>query len=103
MRSTQLAYRVKRMVRTAVTPAFSRRFGRRLRMLREQMRPPMSTTGLAVRAGISIAYVSQLESGKRSPSLAALFALAGALRCEPWELLILDPNDPRVLLLDAIR
>ncbi len=63
----------------------------------------MSATGLAVRAGVSIAYVSQLESGKRCPSLAALVALATALRCEPWELLILDPNDPRVLLLDAIR
>lgn len=63
----------------------------------------MSATGLAVRAGVSIAYVSQLEAGKRAPSLAALLALAGALRCEPWELLVLDADDPRATLLDAIR
>lgn len=56
-----------------------------------------------MRAGLSIPYVSQLESGKRAPSLASLMALAGALGCEVWELLLLGPDDPHAALLKAIR
>lgn len=63
----------------------------------------MSRTGLAVRAGLSLPYVSQLESGRRAPSLAAMFALAGALGCEVWELLLPGPDDPHAALQKAIR
>lgn len=91
------------MARASAKPVFARSFGLRLRNLRGRMVPPMTATSLAVRAGVSVPYVSQLESGRRVPALASVLALAGVLRCEAWELLMIDPADPRTMLLDAIR
>ena len=62
----------------------------------------MSATGLAVRAGVSVPYISQLESGLRAPSLAAIISLAGALGVEAWELLLV-PENPHAGLMKAIR
>jgi transcriptional regulator with XRE-family HTH domain len=62
----------------------------------------MSATGLAVRAGVSVPYISQLESGLRAPSLAAIISLAGALGVEPSELLLV-PETPHAALMKAIR
>jgi transcriptional regulator with XRE-family HTH domain len=91
------------MARVGVTKAFCGQFGRRLRQLRGAHRPPLTCTALAVRSGVSIPYISQLESGKRAPSLAALISLAGALGVEPGELLFLGVDNPWADLMRAIR
>lgn len=91
------------MARVGVTAEFRRQFARRLRVLRDAHRPALTATALAVRAGLSMPYVSQLESGRRAPSLAALFALAGALGVEVWELLQVGTDDPFAALLKAVR
>ncbi len=90
------------MARVAVDAAFCQHFGRRLRVLREAHRPAMSATGLAVRAGVSVPYISQLEAGLRAPSLAAIISLAGALGVKAWELLLV-PETPYAALMKAIR
>lgn len=40
---------------------------------------------LAARAGISVAYISMLESGQREARLDVVLALARALRCKPQD------------------
>lgn len=47
---------------------------------------------LAGRLGVAVSTVSQLENGKQGYSQATLEALADALRCEPWQLLSVDPT-----------
>jgi len=47
----------------------------------------MSQEALAFNADLSPTYLSQIESGKRNPSLDALFRLATALQMELSELL----------------
>lgn len=47
-------------------------------------------------------YLSQVEAGKRLPSVPVLFNLAKRLKVEPAELL-LDPSRPVARLLEAVR
>jgi transcriptional regulator with XRE-family HTH domain len=49
---------------------------------------------LAEMTGLSKPYISQLESGKRQYTQELLELFAGALRCEPADLIIRDPSDP---------
>lgn len=62
----------------------------------------MSATGLTVRAGVSVPYISQLEAGLRAHSIAAIIALSEALGVEAWELLLV-PENPYGALVRAIR
>lgn len=47
----------------------------------------LSQEELAARANIHVTYLSAFECGKRNPSLAIFFSVAGALRVTPAELL----------------
>lgn len=47
---------------------------------------------LAERIGVSVSSISQLETGKQGYSQATLEAIAHALRCEPQDLLMRDPE-----------
>ncbi|GAB2840768.1 helix-turn-helix domain-containing protein [Actinocorallia aurea] len=59
--------------------------GRRVREMRE--RAGLSVTGLAAACGVSQPYVSQIEKGAASPSLATVYRLAQALGARPGDLL----------------
>lgn len=60
-------------------------FGRVLSDLRRQQ--GLTQEELAERAGVHWTYVSQLERGIKSPSLATIAALAESLKLPPHELL----------------
>lgn len=47
----------------------------------------MSQEELADKANLHRTYISQLENGKKNPSLTTICHLAWALEVEPWQLL----------------
>lgn len=49
---------------------------------------------LAEMTGLSMPYVSQLETGKRQYTQELLELFSEALQCEPADLIIRDPSDP---------
>ena len=65
-------------------------FGRRLRELREAA--GLRQVDVGTRAGVSTAYVSELERGGRGPTLDVIYALARALGV-PVSRLFPDPDD----------
>ena len=60
-------------------------FSLRLREYRRRM--GMSQTELADRSSLHRTYISELENGKKNPSLLTLVSLAAALQVEAWQLL----------------
>ncbi len=60
-------------------------FARNLQALRQQKR--LTQEALAAKAGISVAYVSMLERGQRTPPLETIDLLAKALKVPPLEML----------------
>lgn len=60
-------------------------FGATVRSRRERL--GLSQEKLAEECGLHRTYVSSLERGRRNVSLVNICRLAGALRCEPRELL----------------
>jgi len=60
-------------------------FGQALRDLRKET--GMSQEALAFESGYHSTYISQLERGKKSPSLRAIVRLAGALKTRGSEIL----------------
>jgi transcriptional regulator with XRE-family HTH domain len=60
--------------------------GRRIRELREKVRPPLTQEELAERAEISVSFLSMIERGERCPHLVTLEQLATALAVELREL-----------------
>lgn len=62
-----------------------RRIGERLRTRRQEL--AVSQEHLAFQADISPTYLSQIEAGKRNPSLDTLFRLALGLKLEISDLL----------------
>lgn len=72
-------------------------FGRRLRELRLKRR--LTQHELAEAAGLTDAYVSNMENGIAVPSLTTILRLAVALRCKVTELVsIFDRTDlPSIL------
>ena len=59
-------------------------FGERLREVREKRGETVRS--LATLAGMSYAYVSEMERGVKTPTLAVIVRLAAALRCKVTEL-----------------
>lgn len=66
-------------------PAFYEALGRAIKVARTQQ--DLSRKTLAERAGVSYAYLSDIETGRGRPSSKALLAVAGALGRTPSELL----------------
>lgn len=58
---------------------------------------------LAWECDLSKPYLSQIEAGKRLPSLGVLNALAARLGLQLADLVALDGAEPRLALLDAAR
>jgi len=74
--------------------------GKKIRQAREQR--GLSLTNLAERANISVSYLSEVENGRKSPSLQVVKQLAGALNLEPAALFVSGPRG-RITPGDRIR
>jgi transcriptional regulator with XRE-family HTH domain len=79
----------------------ARALGARIRALREEV--GITQERLAWDSDLAKAYLSQVESGKRTPSIPVLCALAERLGVEVADFLALDLEIPRLRLLDAAR
>lgn len=55
--------------------------GKRIQVLRRAQK--MTQTELAARVGITQAFMGNIESGNRAPSLETLMAICNALKCNP--------------------
>ena len=58
---------------------------------------------LAWESGFAKAYLSQIEAGKRLPTLGTLRALAERLDVDLADVVAIDPDEPRLTLLEAAR
>jgi len=79
----------------------ARRLGARIRELRAQSR--LTQEKLAWACDLDKGFLSQVESGKRMPSVPVLFVLARELGVEVADIVALDKKNPRLRLLDAAR
>lgn len=68
-------------------------FGIALKHLRQDRK--LSQEKLAEICGLHRTYISLLERGMKSPSLATIFRLADALRLEPHQLVLLAEQQVR--------
>jgi transcriptional regulator with XRE-family HTH domain len=72
-------------------------FGQRLREIRQ--RRTLTQDGLADTAGLTKAYISDMERGLKIPSLTTILRLALALDCKVVDLVsVFDKTDLRALL-----
>jgi transcriptional regulator with XRE-family HTH domain len=92
---------VKRMPRRTGSATLARRIGARIRALRHDA--DMTQESLALECRIDKGYLSQIESGKRLPSIPTLLSVARELKVEGADLLGYDLSHPRLALLDAAR
>ncbi|MBK8170527.1 MAG: helix-turn-helix transcriptional regulator [Sandaracinaceae bacterium] len=89
------------MPRRPGSVAFARKLGARIRSIRKEEQ--LTQEKLAWDADLAKAYLSQVEAGKRLPSLPALLSLAKRLDVELADLVGFDLDRPRLALLDAAR
>jgi transcriptional regulator with XRE-family HTH domain len=89
------------MPRPPPAKALSRRLGARIRALRVEA--GVTQEQFAWDCDLDKGYMSNVESGKRLPSLQVLVAFAKRLGVEPIDLLAFDHTKPRMQLLDAAR
>jgi transcriptional regulator with XRE-family HTH domain len=82
-------------------PSLARRLGARIRELREAA--GFTQERLAWDCELDKGYLSQVEAGKRMPSLPVLFDLAKQLQLEVADFVGFDLEHPRLRLLDAAR
>ena len=68
----------------------SLRFGANVKRLRKQA--GLSQEALADLAGLARSYMSEVEVGRRNPTLKIVAKIAGALGAEPSELLKYSPD-----------
>jgi transcriptional regulator with XRE-family HTH domain len=83
------------------TKKLALRLGARIRDLREEI--GLTQEKLAWEAGFAKPYLSQVEAGKRLPTLGTLKAIADRLDVELADLLALDREEPHLALLEAAR
>ncbi len=89
------------MPRRTGSATLARRIGARIRALRNEAE--ITQERLALECRIDKGYLSQIESGKRLPSIPTLLAVARELKVEGADLLGFDLSHPRLALLDATR
>ena len=76
------------------------RLGRSIRARRELL--GLTAEKLAWRADVSKSYVSEVEAGKKAPTLPMLRHLADHLEVEPWLLLAAEPESNRAEVLALV-
>jgi transcriptional regulator with XRE-family HTH domain len=81
--------------------AFARRLGARVRLLRKEAK--LTQEHLAWECDLNKGFLSQVEAGKRVPSVAVLMGLARRLDVELADLFVFPGANPRLALLDAAR
>jgi transcriptional regulator with XRE-family HTH domain len=62
-------------------------FGKTLRAIRETREPKLTQEALAHAAGLTTNYLSDVERGRKIPSLTTILQLAYGLECPPADLL----------------
>jgi len=67
-------------------------FGQRLKVLRQYRK--MSQDDVSLASGIDRSYISQIETGKSSPTLDIIDKIAKALNVSPDELFIFSVAEP---------
>ena len=82
-------------------PSLAKNLGARIRELREAA--GITQERLAWDCELDKGYLSQVEAGKRMPSVPVLFDLAQYLSLEMADLVGFDLEKPRLRLLDAAR
>ena len=82
-------------------PSLARRLGARIRALRVEAQ--ITQERLAWDCDLDKGYMSQVEAGKRMPSLPVLVALAKRLGVEVADIVGVPLSRPRLRLLDATR
>jgi transcriptional regulator with XRE-family HTH domain len=55
----------------------------------------MTQEQFAEKSGFSQQYISDLERGRRNPTVVTLYELSQALELAPWDLLKPETNKPR--------
>ncbi len=89
------------MPRRPASSALAKRLGSRIRTLREERK--VTQEQLAWDCDLDKGYMSQVEAGKRMPSVPVLFTLARRLGIEAADIVGADLKNPRLRLLDAAR
>jgi transcriptional regulator with XRE-family HTH domain len=79
----------------------ARQLGARIRGLREEV--DITQERLAWECDLAKPYLSQIEAGKRIPSLPVLALLAKRLGVELADIVAIRPKRPRLALLEAAR
>ena len=67
-------------------------FGQRLKLLRKHRK--MSQDAVSIASGIDRSFLSEIETGKCSPTLDTINRIAKALNVHPGELLIFTVSEP---------
>ena len=67
-----------------------RLFGENVR--KERLARKLTQQDLAAKLGMERSYLSEMERGRRNPTIQALGRLADALGVEPWELLKVEQS-----------
>ena len=89
------------MSKSRKATALGRALGARIRTLREER--ALTQENLAWECDLDKGYLSQLEAGKRLPSVTTMAMIAKRLEIEIVDLLVLDERNARMRLLDAAR
>ena len=93
--------RVASMPRRSGSAQLARRIGSRIRTLR--LEAGITQEALAWSCDLAKAYLSQVEAGKRIPSVPALISIARRIGVDPVDLLAIDPKNATHAVLDALR
>jgi transcriptional regulator with XRE-family HTH domain len=74
--------------------------GRRIKALR--LRRELTQEALGEQAGLNYKYLGAIERGECNPSLKQLLKIAQALAVEPYELLMIEQEEPSIPKLRAM-
>lgn len=89
------------MSRPRTDPELARRIGAKLKRLRQEL--GRTQEQVAWDCGVEKSYISDIEAGRKTPSLPMLAHLAAGLGVDPADLLAGAVDTPRMRLLEASR